>query len=144
MTAGVRDAGRYPDTAAPDATPRRPAGRRTRAPLLAAVVQRAVQLLQRAHTDVAADPGCDALDRRRGTLNRRHTGNVHSDRRRPDLVAIDAWARISIRGVDHHVDVTGADRVDRGRRGPPRLRRLEMLTNLIARNPVAAQHLRGT
>src|ERR1700744_2064481 len=131
MPAAVRGAGRCPDTAALDAISRRPAGRRTRTSSVAAVVQRAVQFLQRSHTDVAADPGFDALDGRRGALHGRHAGDVHSYCRRTYLVAVDARPRVAIRSVDHHVDLTGTDGVDGRQRRPARLRGLEMLANLV-------------
>src|SRR5580658_6229978 len=112
MPAAVRDAGRCPDTAAPAAIPPRRAGHRTRASSVPTVVQRAVQFLQRTHPDDAADPGFDALNGRRGALHRRHAGDVHLYCRRTDLVAVDAWPRVAVRRVDHHVDLTGADGVD--------------------------------
>src|SRR5580693_6525272 len=141
MPARVRDAGRCPDTAARDGISRRPAGRRTRASLFAAVVQRAVQLLQRTDTDVAPNSRFDALDGGRGTLDRRDAGNVHSDCGRADLVAVDAWTRISVRRVEHHVDLARADRVDRRHRRTARLRFFEMFADLVAWNTVAAQQL---
>src|SRR6201999_3233331 len=143
MPARVRDAGRCPDTAARGGISRRPAGRRTRASRFAAVVQCAVQLLQREGTDVAADSGFDALDGGRGALDRRDAGNVYPDCGRADLVAVDAWSGVSIGRVEHHVDLAGADRIDRRHRRTTRLRFYEVLANLIARNTVAAQHLCG-
>src|SRR6202161_4939436 len=107
MPARVRDAGRCPDTVARGAISRRPVGARTPASLFAALVQGAVQLLQRADPDVAANAGFDALDRGRGSLDRRDAGDVHSDCGRADLVTVDAWARISVGRVEHHVDLTG-------------------------------------
>src|SRR5271156_5823525 len=143
MPATVRDAGRCPDTVARGGISRRPAGRRTRASLFAAVVQRAVQLLQRADTDVAANSGFDALDGGRGSLDRRDAGDVHSDCGRADLVTVDAWARVSVGRVEHHVDLAGADRVDRRHRRTARLRFFEVFADLVAWNTVAAQHLCG-
>src|ERR1700728_2070014 len=132
MPARVRDAGRCPDTAVLGGISRRPAGRRTRASLFAAVVQRAVQLLQRADPDVAANSGFDALDRGRRSLDRRDAGNVHSDCGRADLVTVDAWARISVWRVEHHIDLAGTDRVDRRHRRTTRLRFFEVFTDLVA------------
>src|SRR6201986_4938390 len=109
--AQTRGAGRCPDTAARDGISRRPAGRRTRASLMAAVVQRAVQLLQGADPDVAANPRFDALDGGRRALDRRDAWNVDSDCGRADLVAVDAWTRVSVGRVEHHVHLAGADRV---------------------------------
>src|ERR1700689_3644901 len=113
MPARVRDAGRCPDTVARDGISRRRAGRRTPASLVAAVVERAVQFLQRTHADFAADSRLDALNGRRGALHSRHAGDIDSNCGRTDLVAVDAWTRVSVGGVDNHVDLTGADRIDR-------------------------------
>src|ERR1700749_2635892 len=132
--AQVRGAGRYPDTAAHDGISPRPAGRRTRASLMAAAVQGAVQLLQRADPDVAANSRFDALDGGRGTLDRRDARNVHSDCGRADLVAVDAWTRISIGCVEHHVHLAGADRIDRRHRRTAWLRFFEVFADLVARN----------
>src|SRR6202012_4247919 len=143
MPAKFRDAGRCPDTVARGGNALRPAGRRSRASRFATVVQRAVQLLQRADTDVAANSGFDALDGGRGALDRRDAGNVDSDCGRADLVAVDAWSGVSVGRVEHHVDLAGADRIDRRHWRTTRLRFFEVLANLITRDTVAAQHLCG-
>src|ERR1700737_567598 len=129
-TAAARGAGRCPDTLGRSDLRRPSAWRRTRAPLMPAVAQRAVQLLQRHHSDVTADSGLDALHRRRA-------GNVHRNRRGPDLVAVDAWSRVAVRRVDHHLDLACLDGVHCRKGGSIGAGLFEMLTNLIARNSVA-------
>ena len=52
-----------------------------------------MQLLQRAHSDVAANARLDTLNGSRRALDRRDAGNVHFDCGRADLVTVDAWAR---------------------------------------------------
>src|SRR3984893_19210520 len=136
-TAAARRARRPPDTVGRTDLQRRSAWRRTRAPLMSAVAQRAMQLLQRHHSDVTADSGLDALHRRRRALHRRHTGNVHRNRRGTDLVAVDAWSRVAVRRVDPHRDLAQLDGVHRRKCGSCGARLFEMLTNLIARNSVA-------
>ncbi len=49
-------------------------------------------------------------------------GMLTSDCRRTDFVAVDARARVPVRGVEHHVDLAGTDRVDGRHRRPVRLR----------------------
>src|SRR3978361_1352813 len=103
-----------------------------------------VQLLQGQHPDVAADSRLDALHGGRGALNGCDAGNVDGHRDRPDLVAVDARSGIAVWRVDHHVDLTGADRVNRRQHRSPFLWRLEVLAHLVAWNAVAPQHLRGS
>src|SRR4029077_2955410 len=127
-------------TAARAARPHRPAADRTRPRLRP---QHAVQFLQRHHADVAADTGLDALHGRRGTLHRRHAGDVHRYCGRTDLVSVDAWAGVAVRGVDHHVALARADRVDGRQFRAVRAGLFEVLAHLVARDTVAPQHFPG-
>src|SRR5699024_3940822 len=90
----------------------------------------------------AADAGLDALDRRRGALHGGHARDVPAHRRRPDLVAVAPGPGVAVGGVEHHVDLTGTDRVDRTHL-PAHTRLLEVFAHLEAGDAVAAQHLGG-